>query len=286
MATVGGNPMMPPTPSGGRGGREGDGAFLEARELRFAYRPGRDVLGGLSLEARRGRLLGLIGPNGCGKTTLLKVLMGLLRADGGAIRLDGRPMETYPRGALARLIAYVPQETLAAVAFTALETVLMGRSPHTGALGFETEADWRAARDAMRLTETEPFADRNLDELSGGERQRVIIARALAAEPDLVLLDEPTSFLDIKHQHGIYRLLRRLVEERNLTVLAVSHDLNLAGAYADDLVLMKGGHVEAAGSPVEVLRPDVLGNVYETPVEVRTDEATGRPFVLPRAPVG
>ncbi len=286
MATGGGNPMTGPSPSGA--GRRGDGGrpYLEARGLRFAYHPGRDVLDGLSLGASRGRLLGLIGPNGCGKTTLLKLLVRLLKPDGGEVRLDGRPIGTYPRGVLARRIAYVPQETLAAMAFTALETVLMGRSPHTGALGFETPADWRAAREAMRLTETEPFADRNLDELSGGERQRVIIARALAQGPELVLLDEPTSFLDIKHQHAIYGLLRRLVEDRNLTVVAVSHDLNLAGAYADDLVLMKAGRVAATGTPAEVLRPDVLREVYETPVEVRTDETTGRPFALPRPPVG
>jgi len=164
------------------------------------------------------------------------------------------------------------------------ETVLMGRSPHVGRLGFESEADWQAAREALRLTETERLADRGLADLSGGERQRVIVARALAQEPDLVLLDEPTSFLDIRHQHGIYGLLRHLVAEQGKTVVTVSHDLSLASAYADKVVLLWRGEVAAAGTPQEVIRPDVLEPVYETPVEVRTDEATGRPLVLPRPP--
>jgi iron complex transport system ATP-binding protein len=169
--------------------------------------------------------------------------------------------------------------------FSVLETVLMGRSPHTGALGFESAGDWHAAREALRLTDSEPLAERSLDELSGGERQRVIVARALAQEPDLILLDEPTTFLDIKHQHAIYGLLRRLVRERSLTVVCVSHDLNLAAAYADDLVLLDAGRVAAAGAPADVLRPEILSPVYDTPIEVRTDEVTGRPYLLPRPPL-
>jgi len=264
------------------GERDSEQPYLEVRDLSFAYRPGRPVLDGLSLGIRRGRLLGLLGPNGSGKTTLLRILMRMLVPERGEVRLGGRPIGEYPRKSLARRMAYVPQETAAALAFTALETVLMGRSPHTGALGFETAADWRAAREALRLTDTEAFADRTLDELSGGERQRVIIARALAQEPDLVFLDEPTSFLDIKHQHAIYGLLARLVAEKGLTVLCVSHDLNLAGAYSDDLVLLQGGRLAAAGTPTEVLRAEILRKVYDTPVDVRVDEVTGRPYVLPR----
>jgi iron complex transport system ATP-binding protein len=152
------------------------------------------------------------------------------------------------------------------------------------ALGFESARDWYAAREALRLTDADAFAERGLEELSGGERQRVIIARALAQEPDVMLLDEPTSFLDIRHQHAIYGLLRRLVKEREITVVCVSHDVNLAAAYADRLVLLSHGRVAAAGSPDEVIRPEVLSPVYETPVEVRRDEATGRPYLLPRPP--
>ena len=260
------------------------GASLVAEGLRFAYTPGEPVLAGLSMTARAGRLTAVLGPNGSGKTTLLKVLVGLLAPSAGQVRLAGRPVASYRRADLARRVAYVPQETLAAVGFTVFETVLMGRSPHVGRLGFESEADWQAAREALRLTETERLADRGLADLSGGERQRVIVARALAQEPDLVLLDEPTSFLDIRHQHGIYGLLRHLVAEQGKTVVTVSHDLSLASAYADEVVLLWRGEVAAAGTPQEVIRPDVLEPVYETPVEVRTDEATGRPLVLPRPP--
>jgi iron complex transport system ATP-binding protein len=257
-------------------------AYLEVRDLWFAYRPGRPVLDRLTLGVGRGRLVGVLGPNGSGKTTLLRILLRLLEPGRGEVLLAGRALRDYPRGSLARRMAYVPQETASALAFTVLETVLMGRSPHTGALGFETAADWHAAREALRLTQAEDFAERGLDELSGGERQRVIIARALAQEPDLLLLDEPTAFLDIRHQHAIYALLGRLVRDRGLTVLCVSHDLSLAGAYADDLALVKAGRVVAAGPPAEVLRADILQDVYETPLEVRVDEATGRPYILPR----
>ena len=260
------------------------GPYVTAKDIDFAYAAGAPVLRGLTLGIERGRLACLLGPNGSGKTTLLRILVGLLEPGAGEVRLAGVPLAEYPRGALARRVAYVPQETLSSVGFTVLETVLMGRSPHTGALGFESPADWYAAREALRQTNTEPFAERSLEELSGGERQRVIIARALAQEPDLILLDEPTSFLDIRHQHAIYGLLGRLVREKNLTVVCISHDLNLAAAYADDLVLVSRGRVVASGRPADVIRPEVLSPVYETPVEVRTDEATGRPFLLPRPP--
>lgn len=275
MAAQGRNPVAAATRAA---------AYLDVRDLVFAYGRGPPVLAGLSMGVERGRLVCLLGPNGSGKTTLLRILVGLLAPAGGEVRLAGVPLGEYPRGALARRVAYVPQETLASVGFTALETVLLGRSPHTGALGFETPGDWYAAREALRMTDTERFAERSLEELSGGERQRVIIARALAQEPDVILLDEPTAFLDIRHQHAIYGLLARLVAEGGKTILSVSHDLNLAAAYADDLVLLSKGAVAIAGAPGEVMRPEVLSPVYETPVDIRTDEATGRPYVLPRPP--
>jgi iron complex transport system ATP-binding protein len=261
---------------------KGTAPFLATADLEFAYPGGAPVLRELSLEARRGRLLAILGPNGSGKSTLLRVLVGLLRPTGGQVRLDGAALHDLPPAQLARQVGYVPQETLAVGGFTVLETVLMGRSPHTGALGFESPDDWSAAREAMSLTEVQEFADRSLDELSGGERQRVVIARALAQQPELILLDEPTAFLDIRHQHAIYGLLVRLVREQAKTVVCVSHDLNLAATYADDLVLLDHGHVAAAGRPEEVLRSEVLSPVYEMPVEVRLDATTRRPYVFPR----
>jgi iron complex transport system ATP-binding protein len=260
------------------------GPYLDVRDLEFAYRRGAPVFQGFSLAVERGRLVCVLGPNGSGKSTLLRIIVGLLSPSKGEVRLAGIPVAAYGRGALARRIAYVPQETLAAVGFTVLETVLMGRSPHTGALGFETARDWYATREALRLTDVEALADRSLEELSGGERQRVIVARALAQEPDVMLLDEPTAFLDIRHQHAIYGLLRALVRQRDLTVVCVSHDLNLAAAYAERLVLVNRGRVAAAGKPDEVIRSEVLSPVYETPVEIRRDDVTGRPYVLPRPP--
>ena len=275
----------PPRESHGVPPRGGPGAAtVEADGLRFAYVRGEAVLDGLSMRADAGRLTCVLGPNGSGKTTLLRVLVGLARPAAGEVRLAGRPLGAYRRADLARCVAYVPQETLAAAGFTVAETVLMGRSPHIGALGLESERDWQVAGEALRQTDTERFAERGLDDLSGGERQRVLLARALAQEPDVVLLDEPTAFLDIKHQHAIYGLLRRLAAEEGKTVVAVSHDVGLASAYGDHLVLLSRGRVAAAGTPGEVVRPAILGRVYETPVEVRTDEATGRPYVLPRPP--
>ena len=259
-----------------------DGPYLDVRDLAFAYGAGPPVLRGLSLGVERGRFVALLGPNGSGKTTLLRILLGLLAPASGEVRIAGLRPADYPAGALARRVAYVPQGTSSVLAFTVLETVLMGRSPHTGALGFEGAGDWHAAREALRLTDTERFAERNLEDLSGGERQRVVIARALAQEPDLILLDEPTAFLDIKHQQAIHRLLVRLRDEQGMTVLCVSHDLNLASAYADDVVLISNGRVAAAGTPAEVFRTDVLETVYETRVRVECDEVTGRPYVLPR----
>ncbi|MCX5684118.1 MAG: ABC transporter ATP-binding protein, partial [Planctomycetota bacterium] len=154
--------------------------YLAANGIVFAYDRGAPVLSGLSLAVERGRLVNILGPNGSGKTTLLRILVGLLEPSAGEVRLRGVRLDDYPRGALARRVAYVPQDTHATLGFTVLETVLMGRSPHTGALGFETSSDWLAAREAMQMTGIEPFAERSLDELSGGERQRVVIARALA----------------------------------------------------------------------------------------------------------
>jgi iron complex transport system ATP-binding protein len=277
MAQGGGNPVAAVAGAAA-------GPYLDVRDLEFAYRRGAPVLEGFSLAVERGRLACVLGPNGSGKSTLLRIIVGLLSPSKGEVRLAGIPVAAYGRGALARRIAYVPQETLAAVGFTVLETVLMGRSPHTGALGFETARDWYTAREALRLTDVEALADRSLEELSGGERQRVIVARALAQEPDVMLLDEPTAFLDIRHQHAIYGLLRALVQQRDLTVVCVSHDLNLAAAYADRLVLVSRGRVAAAGKPDDVIRSEVLSPVYETPVEIRRDDVTGRPYVLPRPP--
>jgi iron complex transport system ATP-binding protein len=252
---------------------------LRVEDVHFSY-DGKEAVAGVTLEIERGRYVSLIGPNGAGKTTLVRLLSGVLQPARGKVEILGRDARSMSRLEIARHVAVVPQESGIIFPFTAEEVVLMGRFPHLGPYGFEGEEDFAVAREAMRLTETRHLADRPIQELSGGERQRVIIARALAQEADILLLDEPTAFLDIKHQVEITALVRRLKTERDLTVVAASHDLNLAAAFSDSLVLLKDGKVFASGAPDRVVREDVLSQAYGTDVYVGEWEE-GR-FVAPR----
>ena len=241
---------------------------LEARDLAFAYRPGQPVLAGVSLQAAPGKLLCLLGPNGSGKTTLLRCLMGSLRPQAGEILLDGRALPKHAARQLARLLAYVPQFPQSAFPFPVEQIVLMGRFAHGGALGLAGEQDLAVARQAMIMTETLGLAGRTLEELSGGEAQRVMIARALAQQPSVLLLDEPTSHLDIKAQLMIYRMMQRLARDWRMAVVCVSHDVNMAGRFADELLLMRDGQVVAAGPPATVIRQDILERTYGVAVEL------------------
>jgi len=245
-----------------------EGHILEARDVAFAYRQHQPVLHGVSARFATGRLSCILGPNGSGKTTLLRCLLGRFRPDAGAVLLDGRPVARYSRRQLARLMAYVPQFPTSAFAFSVREIVLTGRYAHTGALGLAGKRDRAVARQAMVMTETLGFADRTLEQLSGGEAQRVMIARALAQQPQVLLLDEPTSHLDIKNQLVIYGMMVRLGHHWPMSVVCVSHDINLAARFADELVLMRGGEVLAAGPPAEVIRADVLRRTYDAEVEL------------------
>ncbi len=256
-----------------------DGRILQVRELAFEYVPGRPVLRGVNLEVGTGRLLCLLGPNGSGKTTVLRCMLGLLRPAAGRVLLAGRDVADYSDRQLARVMAYVPQFPASAFAFTVRQIVMMGRYAHMGPLGLARAIDRGVVQQAMIMTETADLAGRTLEALSGGEAQRVMIARALAQQPKVLLLDEPTSHLDIKHQLGIYRMLVRLAHEWPMAVVCVSHDVNLAGRFADELVLLRDGEVVAAGRPGEVIRPDVLRRTYS--VEVRlVDSGTEVPMVL------
>jgi len=253
---------------------------LEAQAIYFAYRPGAPVLRGVDLRVEQGELWGVIGPNGSGKTTLVRILSRALDPDAGSVTLWGKPLAAYERRELARTLAVAPQESSVAFPFSALEIVLMGRAPFLGRFAFEGPRDLAKARQALELTDALPFAERRLWELSGGEKQRVILARALAQEPRLLFLDEPTTFLDLKHQAAIYRLTRRLCREQGLTAVAVTHDLNLAAQSCDRLLLLHQGRVAAAGAPEEVLTPERLEAVFEVPVEV-AHSRSGRPLVVP-----
>jgi len=241
---------------------------IEAAGLGFAYRPGKPVLADVALRAEAGQLLAVLGPNGSGKTTLLRCLLGHVTPAAGTIRLDGRPLGDYGPKALARRLAYVPQVAASAFDFTVTELVLMGRFAHTGLLGLAGAHDRAVAHQAMIMTETTEFASRTLAELSGGEAQRVMIARALAQQPAVMLLDEPTSQLDIRHQLMIYAMMRRLAHDWPMAVVCVSHDVNLAARFADRFVLMRGGRVAAAGGAEQVIRDDVLERVYDVGVDL------------------
>ncbi len=243
---------------------------VEINNLAFAY-GARAVLEGASLSIAGGEMVGVLGPNGSGKTTLLKILSAVLRAGGGEVNVNGRAVRSYGRRELARLFAVVPQESPLHFPFTTAEIVLMGRASRHGAFGLEGERDLDAARKSMEATETLALADRYLHELSGGEKQRVMIARALAQEPEILLLDEPAAFLDLKHQVRVFELMRRLNRERGMTIIAALHDLNLAALFFPRLVLLGGGRVFRDGPARDVLTEANIRAVYG--VEVRVEPA-------------
>ena len=204
----------------------------------------------------------IIGPNGSGKTTLMKVMSGTEKPRNGRLQIRGRPIGDYPRKALAKTVAYVPQIVLEDIPFTVMEVVLMGRSPHFGMLGLDREEDRQIARQAMAFTEVDHLAGRKLDQLSGGERQRVFIARAICQAPEIILLDEPTASLDLAHQVRIMDLMEKLRAEKGITVVMVSHDVNLAAMYGDRLLLLKDGKIVSEGPPEKVLTFQTLETTY------------------------
>ena len=258
--------------------------LLEADTVSFGY-GARQVLRTVSLTLLPGEILGVIGPNGSGKTTLVRLLSGVLAPSAGTVRLAGRPLTAYRRREVARRLAVVPQDPTIDFPFTALEVVLMGRAPYLGTLGFPRARDLEIAREAMARLDVGGLEDRPLDRVSGGERQRVLLARALAQQASVLLLDEPTTHLDLRHQAGMHDVVRALARERGVAVVSVLHDLNLAALYCDRLVLLAGGRVVRAGTPADVLTADVLRAAFTTDVYVGVHPVTGGPVVLPRATV-
>lgn len=254
--------------------------LLEARQVSFAYN-GRPVLQDVDLRVGPGQMVGVIGPNGAGKSTLVKILSRLLRPDRGCVSLGGRDLAHWNHTQLARHLAVVPQAAQLPETFTAWEIVLMGRTPYLGLLGHETATDMTIAQRAMEETNTWHLAPRLIGQLSGGERQRVVVARALAQEPRVLLLDEPTLHLDINHQLEILSLVRRLVDEQGLAVLAIFHDLNLATQFCHELVLLHQGRVFARGRPEEVITVSNIAAVYGADVAILPHPRNGRPAVLP-----
>ncbi len=258
--------------------------LLELRQLRFGYRPDQPVLRGVDLELQAGELCCVLGHNGSGKTTLLRCLLGQRRPQEGEVLLEGRSVLALSPRERALALAYVPQLPSSAFAFTVRELVSMGRYAHQGALGLASHEDAEITERAMARTATLRFADRTLAELSGGEAQSVMIARALAQQPRLMLLDEPTSHLDLRNQLLVYRLVRELTRERGMAALVVGHDVNLAARHADSLVLMERGRVVGAGPPADVLRPDLLRETYGVEVEL-IDRGDAPPLIRALEPV-
>jgi iron complex transport system ATP-binding protein len=235
----------------------------------------------VSVSIQRGSLTGLLGPNGCGKTTLLKLLSGVLRPQHGAIALNGRPMSGIPRRELARQVAVVPQETHPAFDYSVMEMVLMGRHPHLGAFQLEGPADLAIARDALLATGTMHLADRPYMTLSGGEKQRAVIAGALTQSPQVLLLDEPTASLDLGYQLEIAALLTRLNRERAVTMVLATHDLNLAASLCDTLVLMRDGRMLAQGATRDVLTGAAIRQLYDVDADVQFHDRAGHLTIVP-----
>ena len=232
------------------------------------------LLDRVRLHADQGELVGLIGPNGAGKSTFLRAIAGVLRPQEGTVLLEGVDLDSIPSRDVAARLALVPQLAPYTHGFTARELVLMGRYPHLGRFQIEGAADEQIAREAMQLTETEEFAERTLDTLSGGERQRVFVSRALAQQPRVLLLDEPTANLDVLHKLRVLDLVRRLVDE-GLTAVAAIHDLSMAARYCDRLILLNSGRVLAEGAPEEVLVPKIIESAFGVRSAVYRDPATG-----------
>jgi iron complex transport system ATP-binding protein len=256
----------------------GSDPLLEARGVDFAYHTGSPVVAGASMAVRRGTLSAVIGANGSGKSTLVRLLAGLIAPSRGEVAFDGRPLAGFDRRALARRIAYVPQTNAAVFPFTALEVVLTGRTPHIPRMRFEGAEDRRKALEALATVEAAHLAGRPVTELSGGERQLVSVARALAQEPECLLLDEPSASLDAKHRGGLARVLRAECRERGLTALVVTHDLQLLDPGFDHVYAIRCGSVVAEGAPPDVLRDTVLAEVYDD-ATIRTRRVEGRTFV-------
>ncbi|MBN1972956.1 MAG: ABC transporter ATP-binding protein [Sedimentisphaerales bacterium] len=253
--------------------------IIEVENLGFDYGQ-KTILQKVCININKGTFLGIIGPNGAGKTTLLNLLCGLLKPKTGSIQIDSKSIESYHVKELARKIAVVRQEFVPVFDFSVTEIVSMARTPYLGSFAFPTESDRQIIVESLELTDTAQFADRLLGSLSGGERQRVFIARALAQNTPILLLDEPTSFLDMKHQVGIYDLLKNAQFRQYKTIIAVTHDINLAAQYCDEILLLFPDQNYKFGSPKEVLVQEQISKVFG--VEVMKGEISEKIFFIPK----
>ena len=258
-----------------------DGSRLRTVDVRLAY-DSRVVVDGVTLAVPTGRTTVVVGPNGCGKSTLLRGLGRLLRPRGGTVLLDGEEIGSLPTREVARRLGLLPQQPIVPEGVSVLELVERGRHPHHGLFGTWSRADEDAVAAALERTDLVHLASVPVDSLSGGQRQRVWLAMVLAQATPVLLLDEPTSFLDIAHQLDVLDLVRGLCDESGTTVVMVLHDLAMAARYADHLIAMRDGKVVAEGAPAEVITPGVIEDVFGVTAHVMTDPETGTPVVIPR----
>jgi iron complex transport system ATP-binding protein len=253
--------------------------ILQAKNLHFSYSPDKPTLHDISLALEPGQILAVLGPNGSGKSTLIKVLLGHLRA-AGSIQWQGRPLHDWSRKKLARAIAYLPQSPTYDPAHTVRDHLRLGRAPYLKVLGLESEHDMDVVQKTAKLLDLADILHRPIDQLSGGQRQRVFLARCLIQEPRILLLDEPSTHLDLHHQVDLLKLLRQLAREQQLAVILASHDINLSAAFADQLILLNNGAIAASGTPYKVLWPETLAPIYKLQV-LRLDAPSG-PVIFPK----
>jgi len=258
-------------------------SLLRMQGIRFSYGP-REILHGIDLVLEEGQFAGLLGPNGSGKSTLLRVASGALSLTAGQVLYREQNLASLQRKRLARDMAFLSQDFSTEFDFTVEELVLLGRTPHLGPTGWETAKDRDIARQALEDTGTLVLAERKIWEISGGERQMALVAMCLAQEPKLLLLDEPSSHLDVRHQFEIMELLSRFNRERGMTLLLVSHDLNLAASYCDKVFLLGQGHIADQGPPASVFKSPTLSQVYGIPSYFTRNPLTDKPHLMFAAP--
>ncbi|MBT0566175.1 ABC transporter ATP-binding protein [Williamsia sp. CHRR-6] len=256
---------------------------LSASGLSVGY-GAQPILADLEVEIAPGVVTTVIGPNGCGKSTLLRALARLLRPTSGAVTLGDRDLNRWGARELARTVGVLPQNPTAPPGLTVTELVARGRHPHQGLFARATRADADAVAAAMHRTDTADLADRPIESLSGGQRQRVWIALVLAQDTEILLLDEPTTFLDLAHAIDVLSLVRRLADDHGTTVVMVLHDLNLAVRHSDSLIVMRDGGIVTHGPPEEVITPQTLADAFDLSATVITDPVTGGPLIVPLAP--
>ncbi|MFX1282077.1 MAG: ABC transporter ATP-binding protein [Promethearchaeota archaeon] len=253
---------------------------LKVENLSFSYE-NISVLNDVTFEAKQRGITGIIGPNGSGKTTLLRCIANILKPNQGVIYIDGKDTRIFKNKELAKVLSVVPQLTSLTTGFTVLETVLLGRYPHLGVFQRESKKDYRVVNSTLERVGISHLAKRDVGELSGGEKQLVTIALALAQDPQIFCLDEPTLHLDINMQYKIMDLCKEISRDKGIVVIVVLHDLALAAQYCDDLIILKDGEIKAIGSPKEVIVEKFILDTYGVEVIVGQDESSGLKYILP-----